>query len=179
MWRQFADNQTGLLSKGGVIKQFGSIIRTIKRQERGKASATDDSGNLFSSYAVFFIDIAGMKHLNETLGVKRGDMLIIKIADLLTNTFTRSTDLCCRWEDDDFVVITINTSKDDAIRLLEKVEEGLSEEVYLNIGLCIFPDNASVLESISRTEEVMKKVKQQVKDSIDGHTKKINISVGL
>ena len=51
-----------------------------------------------------FVDINGLKHINDTFGHEAGDEAIVAVAKALKET-TRPTDILCRWGGDEFVVL--------------------------------------------------------------------------
>ena len=55
------------------------------------------------SFTIIFIDMDGLKHVNDTLGHEAGSAMLREMADLLKNTF-RKTDVIGRIGGDEFVV---------------------------------------------------------------------------
>ncbi|MDO9227596.1 MAG: EAL domain-containing protein [Pseudomonadota bacterium] len=101
--------------------------------------------------ALGFIDIDHFKHVNDSMGHKMGDQLLIALADRLRRHL-RSGDTLARWGGDEFIVLLPDMATIEAIReVAEKLrlatetpltmEEG---EFHLTIsaGYAVFPDDA-------------------------------------
>ncbi|HXT48738.1 MAG TPA: diguanylate cyclase, partial [Gemmatimonadaceae bacterium] len=55
-----------------------------------------------------FVDLDGLKEINDTLGHREGDLALIETADLLRETF-RESDIIARIGGDEFVVLALET----------------------------------------------------------------------
>ena len=55
-------------------------------------------------YAVLFIDLNGLKKVNDTLGHEAGDRMIFQLSSILRNTLPRNS-VICRWGGDEFAVL--------------------------------------------------------------------------
>lgn len=70
-----------------------------------------------------FLDVDGLKRVNDTLGHDAGDLLIRQTADALRHT-ARSTDVIARWGGDEFIVLGAGTPPPLA-RMAEAIEAQL------------------------------------------------------
>lgn len=86
------DPMTGLLNRRGLTNQAHLI--------RGAARRTQQP-----VFAVF-IDIGGLKTINDTYGHATGDALIVSTAAAVAR-IARETDLACRWGGDEFLIIGV------------------------------------------------------------------------
>lgn len=59
---------------------------------------------LESPLSLLFVDVDGLKKVNDTYGHRAGDNYLRKVVDIL-KSFTRSSDLVIRWGGDEFVVL--------------------------------------------------------------------------
>ncbi len=75
---------------------------------------------------VAFVDINSLKAVNDKLGHKAGDELIIRVADILKKTVKLGT--ACRISGDEFVCIAENVDRED----FEYCMTRLKSEVYYN-----------------------------------------------
>ena len=75
---------------------------------------------------VFFVDLDGMKAINDTLGHKTGDLALLETADILRETF-RKADVLARLGGDEFVVFAHDAAPGAerviVLRIYERVAE--------------------------------------------------------
>ena len=73
-----------------------------------------------------FVDVDGLKEVNDTIGHDAGDRILRLVAEQLERTFRRG-DLVARWGGDEFVVIGLGVRPDPAV-LEERITEALLAE---------------------------------------------------
>lgn len=93
------DDLTGLLNRRGLEESGRSLAAVAAR--RGEP--------LF----VLFVDIDGLKVVNDTHGHAAGDLVIEKSAEALASQ-CRGSDLLCRWGGDEFVVVGLGDAPESA-----------------------------------------------------------------
>ncbi len=74
---------------------------------------------------MFFIDIDGMKWINDNLGHSEGDNALIDTANILKQTF-RTSDVIGRIGGDEFVVFAMNIGKDNAKILFKRLNQNVN-----------------------------------------------------
>lgn len=74
---------------------------------------------------VVFIDVDGLKSLNDTRGHAAGDQAIITVADAIHRTL-RDADVACRFGGDEFVFLALDTSAEAISGLVERIESALA-----------------------------------------------------
>ncbi|MBU0983616.1 MAG: GGDEF domain-containing response regulator [candidate division Zixibacteria bacterium] len=74
---------------------------------------------------LFFIDLDGLKHINDTFGHGEGDAAIVETAGVLRETF-RESDIIGRLGGDEFAVLAIDASGANAEILKEHLQENLN-----------------------------------------------------
>lgn len=81
------------------------------------ASQQFGGGRPRNRFSLVFIDLDGMKQINDTLGHQRGDEVLIETA-LLLRRCLRQFDILARWGGDEFVALLTTTPEDseEAIR---------------------------------------------------------------
>ena len=99
---------TGLYNKGKFMEMNKHLFRT---QE---------------TIAVFNMDVNNLKQVNDSLGHEAGDRLIRKAAESLKRIAARNV-LPFRVGGDEFVVVAIHVSREEAEKIRKKWEEGLAE----------------------------------------------------
>ncbi len=86
------DQATGLLNRHGLLSATGHLVSTARR-------------NGEPIFAVF-VDVVGLKSVNDRHGHGTGDVVIARCADAV-RIASRDCDLVARWGGDEFVVIGI------------------------------------------------------------------------
>ena len=88
------DDLTGLYNRRG--------FQTLARQHMKMAD------RMRKRVSHIFVDLDGLKEINDTLGHREGDLALIETADLLKETF-RESDIIARIGGDEFVVLALET----------------------------------------------------------------------
>ena len=123
-----------------------------------------------------FIDLDHFKNVNDVLGHKFGDKLLVSIADNLRDTL-RSVDTLARWGGDEFVVLlpSLDTMEDIrhvAEKLIKASRESLQIEgqtlpVTFSMGFSIFPDDGDNIEVLlSQADRAMFYAKAQGRNMV-------------
>ncbi len=101
------DDLTGLFNRRGLLKQAAPYFDFARRQKE----------NLL----LLFIDLDGMKRINDEFGHNEGDNALINTAAILNRSF-RSSDIIARLGGDEFTVLVtdLSASKEDAIERLNE-----------------------------------------------------------
>jgi diguanylate cyclase (GGDEF)-like protein/PAS domain S-box-containing protein len=101
------DDLTGLFNRRGLLKQAAPYFDFARRQKE--------------DLLLLFIDLDGMKRINDEFGHNEGDNALINTAEILNRTF-RSSDIIARLGGDEFTVLVtdLSASKEDAIARLNE-----------------------------------------------------------
>jgi len=101
------DDLTGLFNRRGLLKQAAPYFDFARRQKE----------NLL----LLFIDLDGMKKINDEFGHNEGDNALINTAAILNHSF-RSSDIIARLGGDEFTVLVtdLSASKEEAISRLNE-----------------------------------------------------------
>jgi len=112
-----------------------------------------------SLITVFFIDLDNFKMVNDQYGHASGDLVLIEVANRLTEMM-RKSDTVARFSGDEFVILTELTNDREIIRnlaqkILDKIEqpirvEGGSVNISASIGISISPDDGLDAEELLR-----------------------------
>ena len=104
------------------------------------------------SVGVCFIDINGIKVINDEKGHEEGDNVIRETADLVASVFKKK--YCYRIGGDQFLVIVPQISKDHFEELVEKLKKK-SKRVSFAVG-AIWADNAKDLSAmLNQVDKIM------------------------
>ncbi len=128
-----------------------------------------------SPVAALFIDLDGLKTLNDTLGHDRADEMIREVGERLSRA-VRSTDFVGRFGGDEFIVVAEDvTTEDEAsklgFRLLEAISEPLpgieGTVLTASIGIALIGDcGADAREAVRRADTAMYEAKRAGGDRI-------------
>ncbi|HEX2269145.1 MAG TPA: diguanylate cyclase [Pyrinomonadaceae bacterium] len=101
------DDLTGLFNRRGLLKQAAPYFDFARRRKE----------NLL----LLFIDLDGMKKINDEFGHNEGDNALINTAAILNRSF-RTSDVIARLGGDEFTVLVtdLNANKDEAIKRLNE-----------------------------------------------------------
>ncbi len=153
------DGLSGLPNRTAI---FESLDEAIVRIEPG------------SSVAVLFVDLDGLKVLNDTLGHDRADEMIREVGQRLSNA-VRGSDFVGRFGGDEFIVVAEEVSTEDeawrlGVRLLDAISQPLpgiaSTVVTASIGIALLSGGADAREAIRRADSAMYEAKRSGGDRI-------------
>ena len=101
------DELTGLFNRRGLLKQAAPYFDFARRQKE--------------KLLLLFIDLDGMKKINDEFGHNEGDNALINTAAILNSSF-RSTDIIARLGGDEFIVLVtdLTANKEEAITRLNE-----------------------------------------------------------
>ena len=99
------DQMTGLYNR-----EWGRQL--VQRILEGKSAAAKRS--------LIFIDLDGLKYINDTYGHDSGDAMIMKTIELIQARIRRG-DTLCRWGGDEFVVI-VSAGEARAVKIVEEIK---------------------------------------------------------
>lgn len=126
---------------------------------------------------LIFIDIDGLKNVNDTLGHETGSQMIIDTAGILKAVFQRTTDITARLGGDEFTVLVTDAEGMDVETLENKIQNSLNafnEEnsrpysIAVSVGATRFyPDGENTLEkAMKQADELMYRHKMNKKQTI-------------
>ncbi len=98
-------------------------IEEILRNEMERARRYGDP------LSVIFVDIDNFKQINDTYGHRKGDEVLMKVADLIRREL-RKTDFVGRFGGEEFVIILPETEPERAVRVAERIRERIEREDF-------------------------------------------------
>jgi diguanylate cyclase (GGDEF)-like protein len=126
------DDLTGLYNRRGWFALAEHELERARRQS--------------SARVLLFIDLDGLKQVNDVLGHREGDRAIADAAAVLTAA-SRSSDLVGRLGGDEFVLLLGEDGRAD----VHNASSGAGFELRLSIGAEVwFPDQACTLDELVR-----------------------------
>lgn len=152
----FTDELTGLYNRSGLYVLAEQQFNVVARTKNG----------LF----VIFIDLDGLKVINDTIGHHEGDQALIEAAKIIKETF-RDSDIVSRLGGDEFVIVSIDVNRDSDKIIDARLKENIktynenSDKPYkisMSAGIAYYdPDNpVSFDELLARADKLMYEEKQ-------------------
>jgi len=157
------DALTGLPNRVPLMDRLHQALRAAERQHE--------------ILAVVFLDLDGFKPVNDRFGHRRGDDVLIEVAQRLRRC-VRAADTVCRVGGDEFVLLLRSlSSTDEAAAILERVRgelaqpyqvgETLINGVTASIGYACFPDDGGEPERLlSAADDAMYAGKRAGRDRV-------------
>ena len=81
------------------------------------------------SLSLVVCDIDRFKQVNDTFGHQVGDMVLTQLADILKKN-RRKSDVVARYGGDEFAMLLLNTDKDEAVSVAEKLRQEIERAVF-------------------------------------------------
>lgn len=165
-----SDNQTLIMLIRYIDDEYHDLI--LKQQELEELSYTDNLTNMGNRRAfdnfinsskrhigIVFIDINGLKQINDIKGHNYGDKLIKQCSDLLVNNFRKSD--CYRIGGDEFIIALEGITEEV---LLEKIKIIRQESKNRNISISIgykWDIGENIEQIVNQAEEAMRQDKNE------------------
>ncbi len=139
-------------------------------EQRLRELVTGDAGKKSRSFAVLFLDLDRFKIVNDTLGHKVGDLLLVNVAARLQSCL-RSDDILSRLGGDEFtVILPRGVSRETAESVASRVIDSISRpfEIHghrlvigVSVGLASYPsDGADTVALVKHADAAMYSAKQ-------------------
>lgn len=153
------DELTSLYNRRGFLKLFQKKIEYAERHNKG--------------LALFFVDLDGLKWINDTLSHNDGDMALVETANILKLTFSYN-DVISRIGGDEFAIISLDSDPQVAEKKIKKLminQEALNNtkkynfKLSISVGISYFDSAspASIDELMSQADELMYENKSKKK----------------
>ncbi|WP_024954171.1 sensor domain-containing diguanylate cyclase [Sulfurospirillum arcachonense] len=156
------DSLTGLANRRKFNENFEKMFDLYYRRN-------------LKSLALILIDIDDFKSVNDTFGHLTGDKTLVRFSELLKSE-VRKTDILARWGGEEFAILLIDTTKEEAIQIAEKIRVAVKEDVDLHrllekqmtisLGLGELTSNDSQDGLILKVDEALYKAKNAGKDQL-------------
>ncbi len=141
----------------GMTKLFIHRYFQIRLEEEMKRSL-----RYGSPVSLVMTDIDHFKKFNDTYGHQIGDMVLIKVADIMRETIRNEIDIACRYGGEEFAVIAPQTGTDDARLMAERLRAAIEKtvlpgpggrelKVTISLGISTYP-----IDTKDKKELIMK-----------------------
>lgn len=128
----------------------------------------DESSHLY----VLFLDIDFFKQINDNYGHKVGDDVLRDLGAILEDQ-TRPEDLCVRYGGEEFVILTLNTSKESILKLAERIRLTVKAHRFsenfnltLSIGIAVRRAEEGFASILNRADTNLYQAKKKGRDCI-------------
>lgn len=156
------DDLTGLHNRRGFLAQAEQAVRIARRQRM--------------PFLLLFMDLDGLKHINDTHGHAEGNRALMEAADVLRRCF-RQSDLLARFGGDEFAALALAAGEaDDAVmraRLngaLDAVNLKPDRDYLLGFSMgvlaCSPTENVTIEQLLERADHLMYREKRQKPDDL-------------
>lgn len=108
------DKMTSTYNRNAGLEELELALTQTKKYEKN---------------CIAFIDLDGLKEINDKYGHCEGDFAIKSIAEVMLST-VRDSDIVCRYGGDEFFIIFKNCSKAVAKKIISRVYEKLNTKAY-------------------------------------------------
>ncbi len=148
------DNLTKLQTMQEFYKDLAELVNKEKKRNKG----------LF----IMFVDLDNFKKVNDTLGHRKGDKVLIEIVDIIRNCL-RTNDRLYRYGGDEFSLIFTNITMDEVIGIAERIlrefdrkrkvilpkKRGINKKIGLSIGIAYYSHGLNPAIMVERADLAM------------------------
>ncbi|MFA0815618.1 MAG: HD domain-containing phosphohydrolase [Anaerofustis sp.] len=110
---------------------------------------------VFYPLTVMYADVNGLKIINDAFGHDQGNHLLVKFADILTDSLPKEQ-IISRIGGDEFLVLMPNTSAAEAHELMDLIREKTESEEVMNINMSVSFGSATKYDDSDTLQEVMR-----------------------
>ena len=117
-------------------------------------------------FSVLFLDLDGLKKINDTYGHIVGSRAICRIGDVL-RSLCRSMDTAARYGGDEFALVLPETGAEAALRVVDRINARLAADVEVpqltaSMGVAVYPLHGDTLERLlSTADKLLYEVKKK------------------
>ncbi|HQM02991.1 MAG TPA: GGDEF domain-containing protein [Ruminococcus flavefaciens] len=155
------DTFSGIYNRNGFVQAASGPYKRCIREQK--------------SIMLMFIDLDGLKMINDTYGHDVGDTAICYIADVLSRS-CRKNEIFCRFGGDEFIVFAPEYSVANAEALVNKIKDNIIRinntgsnpfELSASIGYIIEvpEENDEIFDFVTKADKVMYEEKKKKKHS--------------
>ena len=122
------------------------------QQEIARTGASSDG------FSIVFLDVDGLKRINDTYGHLAGDALLREVSNALTDA-VRGEDVVARYGGDEFVVLLPATGSSAAAVVAQRISDGIARHRFMagrdllqipgvSLGTATFPQDGATAEAL-------------------------------
>jgi len=158
-----SDNLTGLANRFMLFSKMELVLSYAKRSQE--------------LVAILFMDLDGFKPINDMYGHDVGDIILVEIANRITN-LTRQSDIAARLGGDEFIIVLSRLSDHaNATTLAEKLISDIERPIFVDelnksltisasIGISYYPDDGDTAKVLIKQADSAMYVSKRSKSKI-------------
>jgi diguanylate cyclase (GGDEF)-like protein len=132
------DPLTGLANYRRLLEALGSEMKRYGRSGR--------------PFALLFLDLDGLKHINDTHGHLVGSQALCRLAGVLRD-HCREVDTPARYGGDEFAVVLPETGSEQAEQIATRIRErtatdGGNPPISVSVGGAVFPEDGDTIDTL-------------------------------
>ena len=159
----YKDSLTGLFNHGFFQLYLDQELKKAKRYNE--------------SFTLAFIDVDYFSYYNHTSGSVKGDLLLKKLAETITENL-READLAARYSGDVFAVVMTKSDAQAASIAAERIRKAIESPLLggttVSIGLASFPHDGTIKNTLySKAQKALLQAKKRGKNRVVFFNKKI------
>ncbi len=150
------DGLTGLPNRLQLDEHLRNALSLAKRNQ--------------DSLALMFMDLDHFKDINDTLGHRVGDALLVRLAQRLREIL-RQEDTLARLGGDEFILLLPATDALGATQVAQKIQQAFAENFFIDpykltlsasIGIALYPEDGTNMEALFKNADTaMYRAKQE------------------
>jgi diguanylate cyclase (GGDEF)-like protein len=127
------------------------------------------------SFVVCYADLDHFKRVNDHFGHNVGDLVLQKFSQL-TREAIREVDFIARFGGEEFLLVMVDTTLDNAVKAMERVRRGIAEfsfgdmapglNITVSLGVTAYQPGDSIDGLIHRADEALYEAKQQGRNRV-------------
>jgi diguanylate cyclase (GGDEF)-like protein len=140
-----------------------------------RAALINTSNILADPMSIIFMDIDHFKHINDTHGHDRGDVVLRQFAKAIGSNI-RTSDRLVRWGGEEFLIVCPNTDVHQAAALADKLRQSLYQETWpaglrvtASFGVAQHRSSEEIGEVIKRADQELYSAKSAGRDRVHAH----------
>lgn len=126
--------------------------------------------------AIMMLDLDDFKVINDTYGHAIGDQVIQNCANVLKADLITNNCIAGRYGGEEFLFITLRTSKEEAFEIAESIRTKINETIYDKMGLnvtvsigvyhIVKPTHLSAIELVDEADQYLYEAKKEGKNQV-------------